>query len=30
MIESFTDDNGDRWFKADEYGDRSLHVGIYR
>lgn len=22
--ESFTDDDGDRWFKADEYGDRSF------
>ena len=21
---SFTDDQGDRWFKADEYGDRSF------
>jgi len=21
---SFTDDEGDRWFKADEYGDRSF------
>ena len=20
---SFTDDDGDRWFKADEYGDKS-------
>jgi hypothetical protein len=22
--DSFTDSEGDRWFKADEYGDRSF------
>ena len=26
--ESFVDDDGDRWFNLDEYGDKLLYVGV--